>query len=302
MERDRERLSRARLCVISAEPDHELDRIARRIAPAVRIGGRAELEGLFERLLAAGDGAGTIAPKTLDVLGHSTAGASLVRLGDWILDGDDPAVLAWARSLAERRVLPRLGIHAVRLLACQTAGTARGCATICALSDALGVEVHGTTHLLHEAHYDAAGFRDTWAFLLVSARELRRDALWPTVIPDAARGPRTLDLGALPAHPLGPSVGTWPRHVATASTAHRILQLVRRDAGAPMPALVAPSYELALPAARPGEYHIAHVLFGGGFIRFFPDGAAGPGVVYPVDDAPALRRIVDALAPPAVSP
>lgn len=302
MEQYREVLARARLSVVSAEPDHELERIAERITSSARIGGPAELEGWFGRLLAASDGAKTIAPKTLDLLGHSTARTSLLRLGDWIIDAASPAVASVFRALADHRVLPQLGIHAVRLLGCKTAETGPGRATICALADILGVEVYGTNHLLHEAHYDEHGFRDIWRFLLVGASDLRRTATALTARPEAERGPRTLDLDALPAHPLGPRPARWPRRVATPSAAREILQLLRRDAGAPMPGLLAtPSCELALPSAKPGAYHVADVLFEGAFIRFYPDGVAAPRIAYPVDDAHALRRILEDLAPADVT-
>ncbi len=92
----------------------------------------------------------------------------------------------------------------------------------------------------------------------------------------------------------------WPRRLATAAAARLILQLIRRDAGAQMPGLAAsPSLELALPSATPGAFHLAHVLLDGAFLRFYPDGSDAPGVVYPVDDASELRRIMDGLpAPP----
>ena len=38
-----------------------------------------------------------------------------------------------------------------------------------------------------------------------------------------------------------------------------------------------------------------HVLFDGTFVRCFPDGVTVPGVVYPVEDASQLHRIVDEL-------
>lgn len=302
VEHDRERLARPHLSVISAEPDHELDRIAGRITASVRVGGRAELDALFGRLLAARNGAEAIAPKTLDLLGHATARTSLLRLGDWVIDAQSPAVAAWARALAADDVLPRLGIHAVRLLGCQTAGTEAARATLCALSDLLGIEVHGSNHLLYEVHYDEHGFRDIWAFMLVGASALRRAARERAQVPEAERGVRTLVLDALPADPLGPSATAWPRRVATAGAAREILPLIRRDAGAPMPGLRAPPLcELALPAAAPGAYHLVDVLFDGAFVRCYPDGAAEPGVVYPVDDAPRLRRILDELASAGVT-
>ena len=301
MERDHELLSRARLSVISAEPDHELDRIAERVTPSVRIGGRAELEALLERLLAASASAGTIAPKTLDLLGHSTARASLLRLGDWVIDAANPEVTAVFRGLADHGVLPRLGIGAVRLLGCTTAGTAHGRATIWTLSDLLGIEVHGSNHLLYEVHYDAQGFRDIWEFMLVSAQDLRRTASTPAT-PDAGQWPCTLELDALPASPLGPRAASWPQLVVTPRVAHQIVPLLRPGAGAPMPGVTAtPSCELALPAATPGTYHVAEVLVRGRVPPVYPGGAAAPGVVYPVDDVHGLRRLVDELARAGVS-
>jgi hypothetical protein len=301
----RELLARSQLSVISAEPDPELDRIAGIIRPSVRIGGRAELEELLAQLLAARDGGATTAPKTLDLIGHSTASAALLRLGDWIIDAASPPVAAWLRALAARDVLPRLGIHAVRLLACRTTDTDRGRATVGTLAELLGVEVHGTNHLLHAAHYDEHGFRDAWRFLLVSAGELRRRASAPTAVPDVPRGPRTLEVDALPTSPLGAHgvrPDLVPRHVATASAARQILQLVRQGAGAPMPGLPEiPERELALPLAEPGAYHVAHVLRDGAFLRLYPDGVAAPGVVYPVEDPRLLRQIVEGLPPHGVS-
>lgn len=303
MELHRALLSRRHLSVISAEPDHELDRMARTITPSVRAMGRADLEALFGRLLAARDGAQTIAPKTLDLLGHSTARTSQLRLGDWVVDAADPAVAGLFRGLANHDVLPRLGIHAVRLLGCKTAATDQGRATICALADILGVEVYGTNHLLYDVHHDKEGFREIWEFLLVCASDLRRMTAEPTVVPETARWPRTLDIDALPAVPRGPRAAGWPRRIATASAVRRILPLIRGDAGAPMSGVLAvPRCELLLPSATPGMYHVAHVLFDGAFVRFFPDGAAAPGVAYPVDDVDALLRIVDELPAQGVSP
>lgn len=278
--------------MISAEPDRELDCIARTISSSVRVAGRAELEVLFDRLLAASDAA-RIASKTLDLLGHSTARTGQLRLGDWVIDAANPAVTAMFRELAERDGLRRLGIHALRLLGCRTSGTDGGRATICALADLLGIEVHGTDHLLYGVHYDEHGFREIWEFLLTSASALRRATSECTG--RLERWPRTLDVGALPAQRLGPSGARWPRRVATAHSSRQILGLIRRDAGAPMPGVATPVCELALESVTPGEYHVAHVLLDSEFIRFYPDGAAAPGVVYPVDDARELRRILDGL-------
>lgn len=282
--------------MVSAEVDHELDSLARTITSSVRIDGRAELDELLGHLLAASDAAASIAPKTLDLIGHSTAGSALLRLGDWAIDAASSTVTAFFRELADHDVLPRLGVHAVRLLACRTTEAAEGRATVCTLANILGVEVFGTSHLLYDVHYDGHGFRQAWEFLLVGSSDLRRATSEPAVVPDAERWPRTLDIDALPASALAPRTTRWPTRVATAGAARQILQLIRRDAGARMPGLLAtPLCELALPSVTAGAYHRAHVLLDGAFMRFFPDGAAAPGVVYPVDEAHALLRIVDEL-------
>ena len=289
-----ELLSRPRVSMISAEPDHELDVIARIVRPSLRVGGPAELERELERLVAASASADGTAARTLDLIGHS-ATSSQLRLGDWTIDAASPAVTAWSRGLADRGVLPRLGIGAVRLLGCHTAAPGAASATLVALAEMLGVEVHGTSQLLHRGHYDEHGFCERWEFLLVRASELAR----PTSSLTACAvdpGPRMLDLDALPASPLPPHADRAPTRVATAKAARQILQLIRRDAGAPMPGLAAtPICQLALPRSEPGMYRVAHVLLDGAFVRFYPDGTGKPGVVYPVDDAPRLRRLVDGL-------
>jgi hypothetical protein len=291
----REQLSRSRLSMISAVRDHELDRIAQTIQPSHRIHGPTDLADVLEQLLATAGGIEPNGPKTLDLIGHSTSLASLLRLGDWVIDAESPCVTAFFRAVAKHDVLPRLGIRAVRLLACKTAGTVSGRSTLCALADILGVEVFGTNHLLYDAHYDGDGFRDIWRFMLVSSSDLKHAASESTT-PEAERGPYTLDIDALPALPLGTCAGLWPQRVATENAVREILPLIRRNAGAPMPGLIAiPSCELALPSAMRGVYHLMHVLFDGEFVRCFPDDIAVPGVVYPVDDPPRLRRIVGAL-------
>jgi hypothetical protein len=287
VESHRELLSGARLSLISAEPDRGLDRIARLIQPSARIAGPVDLERLLDRLLATGDGA-IAAARTLDLIGHSTS-ASQLRLGRWVIDARRAPVIDLVRALAARRVLPRLGIRAVRLLGCRTASTAEGRFTICALAEILGVEVYGTDHLLHDAHYDERGLRSCWEFLLVGAAELRRRGASKRA---PARTPVELDVAVLPARPLGAHDEAWPRRVVTADGARRILALVRRDAGGALPAALAPSCELALPADEPGRYHVAHVLLDGAFLRFYPHGESAPGVAYPVDDAPALRHLI----------
>jgi hypothetical protein len=292
-------LGRTQLSVVSAEDDPELDAVARTIVGSVRVSGRRALARWFGDLLAAQHGH-DVAPRTLDLYGHSTARTAQLRLGDWVIDAVTPAEQAFFRALADRAVLARLGITSVRLLACRTADTEAGRATMCRLAEALGVEVYGTRHLLYDAHHDAQGFLAAWQFLLISTTELRRHAARSSI--EAA--PRTLALDALPTAPLGARASaplgarSMPRWLVSPAAAAQILTLIRRDAGAPMPGMsAAPSCELVLASEVAGAYRVAHVLLDSAFLRFYPDGPGAPGVAYPVDDPGGLQRIM-ALCPP----
>ena len=173
-----ELLRARRLTVISdapgPEPEPELAALAARVPAAVRCDGRDDLERGLGALLAAVPAAPVVAAKTLDLYGHATGDDGLLRLGGWLIDGRSPRVTAFFRGLAEHDVLPRLGVYAVRLLACRTADTHAGRATICALADVLGLEVYGTPNLIHAAHVDADGFAPCWEHLLVGSCDLRR--------------------------------------------------------------------------------------------------------------------------------
>src|SRR5262249_12306713 len=108
--------------------------------------------------------------------------------------------------------------------------------------------------------------------------------------------PRILDIDGLPATPLATGRTQWPRHVATDNDVRSILSLVCRTAGATMPGLLAaPCCEISMPAVHPGTYHRVQVLIDGEFIRVYPDGDERAGVVYPVEDPPALRSLIESL-------
>lgn len=295
--RDRARLAQPHLTVLSGEPDFDLQQIGETIGDCVVVGGRADLEAVLSTLLRASETAPiAIAPKTLDFIGHTRTSDALLALGDWLLDATSPTVTAFFRELADHDVLPRLGVHTVRLLGCTTAGTARGRATICALADILGVDVQGTTAMLSPWHYERGGFRDEWRFLLVGASDLERSVERIAVIPGEPDR-RVLDIEALPMIDLaGDRSWVWPVRIATPSIAREILQLVERDRGARSAGVTAvPDCELALPATRSNRYHLAHVLLGAEFLRFYPDGDGTPGVLYPVGDPAALRRLLELL-------
>lgn len=292
-------LDQPRLSIITRRADYELARIQDLFAHKVLVDGRSDLEDALGGLLVAAEARNEQpAAKTLDLIGHSTPGTSLLVLGDWVIDASKPTVVSFFRGLAELDVMARLGVTAVRLIACETAETGEGRATITRLSDILGIEVYGTRSLIYAAHCDAGGLTDDCAHVLVAASELRSDGA------EAGSAQRTgepyervLDLDSLPADPLdGHAPPPWPRRLATIETAREILRLVRRSGGTRLPGLLAtPLCEVALPATRPHAYHLAQVLLGGELLRVYPDGQDAPGVVYPVEDPPALRALVETL-------
>ena len=283
------------LAVITRYGDSELTRIQNIIERKALVEGRTDLEELLGRLLSVQTSDPT--PKTLDLIGHSTPGEALLQLGDWVIDAASSTVTAYFRELADHDVLPRLGIHAVRLLGCRTAETEKGRSTVQTLSEILGLEVYGTNSLLYSPHYDHNGFTYERRYMLVSSSDLRREqerAEHPTS--NGAPYPRTLDVDALPATPAGLDPPQWPQHLATAEQAKYILNLVRRREGATMPGLLAtPHCEILMPSARADAFHRVQVLLAGEFIRVYPDGEDRPGVLYPVDDPRALRLFVDAM-------
>lgn len=292
-------LRQPHISVITRRADSELARIQDLITSRVLVDGRGDLEELLSRLVdLARTTPITMPPKTLDLIGHSIPVSSLLQIGDWVIDAENPTLLAFFRGLADLDVLPRLGIHAVRLLGCHTAGTPSGRRTLTRLSDILGLEVYGTNNMTFAGHYDEHGFSRRWRFLLVSSSDVREsehgDA--PEVTPEPS--PRALDLDALPAFPLEVRTSTWPRRLATTEAAQQLLRLVRRTEGGMMPGLLSlPTCELALPAGRPNAYHLVQVVLDGAFVRVYPDGPVKPAVLYPVSDPHALRQIIDALPP-----
>ena len=132
-----------------------------------RAGSLAELRAVLERQLD-----GPASPVTLDLIGHSTRGHHLLRLGDDPVDMLDPVVARFFRTIADARLLPRLGVAAVRLLGCETAVSSGGQRTLRLLSRALGLPVFGTLKPLMKSHYNAYGFNPAFARVLVEASEL----------------------------------------------------------------------------------------------------------------------------------
>jgi hypothetical protein len=273
------------LSFISRSDDAELREIESRIAgPVVVVDGRADIEAALCRLLAAG---APPAPRTLDLIGHSTAGTSLLVMGDWVIDATSPTVIAFFRELAEQNVVARLGLQAVRLLGCATAVTEHGRYTVCALADLLGIEVVGTTAPVLASYYEPAGFSRDRRYLLTSATELRARGAVTRPRASSRSASRVLDIDRLPAVPLD-QTRPWPVHVVSTEQARELLALIQRHDGAPAALATVPWCELALPSPDRDRYHRIEVLSDGELVR------VEPGNVYPVSDPVAFRALVTA--------
>ena len=111
-------------------------------------------------------------PTTLDLMGHSTSGHQLLRLGRTPIDMLDPRVARFFRTLHADGLLPRLRVAAIRLLGCETAVTDAGQRTMRMLSRVLRLPVYGTLVPLMKQHCDGDGLRPVFAHLLVEASAL----------------------------------------------------------------------------------------------------------------------------------
>ena len=249
----------------------------------VPVADRGELEALLGRML---DARGDATPKTLDLVGYATTD-KLLAIGDWTIDGDDRAVLAFFRGLAEQDVLPRLGVHALRLIGSLTGATPTGMHSLRTLAQLLGVRVYGATELIYARHFDRTGFIADGALVSSEDDPTSTPPYAPTLEPR-----HELVVDALPAQPLlaGERISIMSR-----DQAHALLGVIARTAGMAMPGLLAvPSCELALPSSEPGAFHRLELLFGGGYVRVYPGGPFEAGVVYPVRDPHAALGIVEA--------
>jgi hypothetical protein len=111
-------------------------------------------------------------PVTLDLIGHSTRGHRLLRLGRTPIDMLDPRVADFFATLARDQLLTRLHVTAVRLLGCETAVTDAGQRTLRMLSHTLRLPVFGTTKPLLKTHSNSAGFDPAFARILIEAAAL----------------------------------------------------------------------------------------------------------------------------------
>lgn len=284
-----------RISLIGSHRDAELRLIHDTLARPFVVGDRSDVEALCGALVRE-LGEHTPEPATLDLIGHSLPGSSLLQLGTWVIDGASGVVTAFFRELADNDILARLGIEAIRLLGCNTAVTGPGRATLGALAEVTGVEVYGTRGLVLASQYGAQGFTDDWSFLLVGSRDLG-DAPAPAQPPPGTTTTRTLDIDALPASTLGEHAESWPQLVATRDAATAVLRLVDRHHGATMPGLLSqPVCELLLPSSDASRWHRVQVMLDHRFVRVYADGPSAPGVLYPVVDAHALQALCQSLA------
>ena len=296
-------LSRPRISLVTSHPDAEVARLTRLLADPIPVDGRASFERTLGELSRAADflPMSDTVPRTLDLIGHATTDG-LLRLGDFLIDGESPRVTAFFRGIADVDVLPRLGVTSVRILGCSTAVGARARRTLRSIADLLGLEVLGTLGPIYSLHYDADGFGEQWRFLLSRASEVPAS---PLILPSTDSAPsdhaatlallRILDIESLPRVALAPPGATPRRHIVTNDAARELLSLVDRTRGAQMPGLLAiPSHELAL-LADATSCHVAEVILDANFLRVFPEGPTKPGIVYPVSDARHLLSLIDAL-------
>lgn len=278
-------LSQSSLSLISNDGDN---RIRETISQAVVVAGRVDVETVLGLLA---HNATSPIPRSLDLIGHSTPDHSLLVLGDWVIDGTRSKVSSFFRGLADAEIFARLGIHSIRLLGCETAITQIGRASITAIAEITNVECFGTLQVIDATSYDGDGFRADRQSLLLSSHDIRRQPAMSLVKRGGEPYARVLDIEMLPCSPLG-MAPSYPRKMATRDAARQILALVRRDAGAQMPGVLAPSCELALPSNKPGWFYRLELVLDGEFVRVFPDGDDRPGVVFPIDNANTLRAII----------
>ncbi|MGI5185891.1 hypothetical protein ACQEVZ_57565 [Dactylosporangium sp. CA-152071] len=148
-----------------ASPDCSESFFAGRVARCVQLHHAASLAELRDVLTTAAWPAG---PVHLDLIGHSTRGQHLLRLGRTPIDMLERDVARFFTHLAADRILDRHDVVAVRLLGCQTAVTDPGRRTLRMLSRVLGLATYGTLVPLLKSHSDASGLSPRFAHVLAS--------------------------------------------------------------------------------------------------------------------------------------
>lgn len=282
-------LAQPRLSLITRTGDREISRIQDLLEQKLLVSDRDDLEKILGTLLASGQ---PEVPKTLDLIGHSTADEPLLQLGDLLIDGESALTRSLFRELADQDVLPRLGVSAVRLIGSRTATSPRGRRTMRALSELLGLPVYGSTGLVYAASFDADGFCDDLT-LIANEDEWREHR---DTIPPARATSRVFDIDSLTSVDLATIQPRAERHVVDVHVSRVIVEMLERSGGAWMPGLLAlPSCELALPATEPGRHYVAHLMIDDGYLRVYPTDLQDTGMLYRVSAPHELRELIDQL-------
>ena len=109
---------------------------------------------------------------TLDLIGHTTREAKLLRIGKTVIDLADLRVARFFERLACDHI-PRLHITTLRLLGCESAVEIIGQRTMRGLARTLGVKVYGTRKMIMKTHYKPEGFDpDFAAIALIETAQL----------------------------------------------------------------------------------------------------------------------------------
>jgi hypothetical protein len=161
------------ITVTGRRPDPVLSELIARCASVVYVDALADLGPVLDQLAARSAGG----PCALDLVGHSTGPAHLLRLGDTIIDPIDPVVDRWFREVARDHLPARVGVVALRLIGCQTAVASASRRTLQRLADAVGLPVFGTTKLLTRSHFNDGGFDPIFHHILAAAQPVRRRAV-----------------------------------------------------------------------------------------------------------------------------
>ncbi|MDX2092540.1 MAG: hypothetical protein SFX73_32045 [Kofleriaceae bacterium] len=154
------------ITVLSDRADDVVIRSPRQRSNMLRVSSLAELPAVLARLP---DGE---EPTLLDLAGHSTRDAKLLRLGETVIDMLRPSVRRVFEQLVASGELDRLLVVAVRLLGCETALEPAGQLTIKLLATTLGRSVFGARCMLMASHYNEHGFDPCFSTLLLEAAQL----------------------------------------------------------------------------------------------------------------------------------
>ena len=258
------------------------------IQDVVRGGGRLALvddaDGLLALLRQLAACRPPRARRRLDLIGHTNS-AGLLILGTSVLDFAMEPAAREARpeyrafaTIAREGLLRRLGVDAVRLIGCRSAGSAAARETMQVLESLLRVDVRGVCDLVTATEFDAHGFNGV---TVAAASPACPTFKFPDgdvkFAPDQlsyerpSRAPRVIQLADLE---------YAMRVVEAAIGEHR---------GARMSGLLAqPIAQVVLGKRRP--WPSFEILLGLELIRTFPDHERGP-VVFPVKDRAALRQL-----------